>query len=312
MRTVVLYWNHICVLHRFEKEYLERVRVSLAEVGIDLQITYFGLGYQHHLASYLNFDTCVLPDLIVSSDLEVFENARLSGKLAERYPCSAWIPLKSTPAVNAVRRRDDLLPFMIIPLVLYSSRPCTGEPLPELAQSQRLSFGGIDNSAGKTVAKAVWERYGKQRAEQFMDQCLITDMPVQAFQNVRTGAAHSAIIPSFYALRADSRNGYHGVAGEGPLLLPSYFCARTTVSEQDARLVCAALMAEELLDFYVEGGDLIACPAHASQSSTHELAPQVLAVSQSFIDEIDDAEFYAAYRHALPQARSLAVPQATL
>lgn len=305
MRPVVLYWNHICVLHRFEKEYLGRVRASLAEVGIDLQVTYFGLGYQHHLASYLNFDTCVLPDLIVSSDLEVFENARLNAKLARRYPCATWIPLKSTPAVNAVRRGGDLLPFMIIPLVLYSSRPCTGKFLPELAQSQKLSFGGIDNSAGKTAVKAVWERYGKHCAEQFMDQCLITDMPVQAFQNVRSGAAHSAIIPSFYSLRADSRNGYCGVAGEGPLLLPSYFCARTTISEQDARLVCAALMDEELLDFYVEGGDLIACPAHAARTSTHELAPHVLAVSQPFIDELDDAEFYATYCHALPQALRL-------
>ena len=49
MTRVLLYWNHICVLHRGEQRLLERLADELQTEGIELVVRYFGLGYPHHL-----------------------------------------------------------------------------------------------------------------------------------------------------------------------------------------------------------------------------------------------------------------------
>ena len=94
MRTVDLYWSHICVMHNFEKEHLARARERLAHQGIDLRVTCFGMGYGRHMASYLHNEEALLPDIVVSADLEVFENARIAAKLGPCHPCASWMELK--------------------------------------------------------------------------------------------------------------------------------------------------------------------------------------------------------------------------
>lgn len=47
MTTVLLYWNHICVLHKGEKQFLDRLAERLSNEGIDLRVRYFGLGYRN-------------------------------------------------------------------------------------------------------------------------------------------------------------------------------------------------------------------------------------------------------------------------
>ena len=51
-----------------------------------------------------------------------------------------------------------------------------------------LSYGGIHNSAVKTVAKLIWESFA-----------------IQAFHQVSLGAAPLALVPSVYALRANGK-----------------------------------------------------------------------------------------------------------
>ena len=190
-QVVRLYWNHICILHNFEKAYLARLVERLAERGIDLQVTYFGLGYATHMAEYLAQDDAVLPDMIVSADLEVFEHPRVADKLSGRYACEGWEALKDTPAVRAVRRDETLLPVVIIPIVLYGA-DCTGFRLLDIARARRLAFGGINNSAGKTLVKAAWSRYGRDAAAELLDRAFVADMPIGAYQAVRTGGADVA------------------------------------------------------------------------------------------------------------------------
>ena len=45
MTSILLYWNHICVLHRQEKAFLEDLAQRLRGDGIRLEVRYFGLGY---------------------------------------------------------------------------------------------------------------------------------------------------------------------------------------------------------------------------------------------------------------------------
>ena len=111
MISVTLYWNNICILHRQELVFLERIRQSLASRGIDLTITCFGLGYGRHMSEYLRSPDAPLPDLVVSTDLEVFEDRAIFSKLEpELYPAADWVPLRESPALDAVRRGDKLLP----------------------------------------------------------------------------------------------------------------------------------------------------------------------------------------------------------
>ena len=261
MTSVLLYWNHICVLHRQEKAFLEGLAQRLRKDDIQLEVRYFGLGYPEHMSEYLARPDAVLPDLIVSADLEVFEDPLIFSKLQpELYPSADWVPLRQSPMLNAVQRGHCLLPFVSIPLVYYTREPeaCAKTALPDW---HGLSFGGINNSAVKTVVKAVWEQWGQTAAAQLLETSLVTDMPIGAFQAVRQGQADTALVPSLYALRADGRETFLRVPREGPVLIPSYFCARTSVPEWAARRVAESILSRELCDFYAANGDLIVYPA---------------------------------------------------
>ena len=74
MTHILLYWNHICVLHRQEKAFLQELAGRLHREDIELEVRFFGLGYPEHMSEYLARPDAVLPDLIVSADLEVFED----------------------------------------------------------------------------------------------------------------------------------------------------------------------------------------------------------------------------------------------
>ena len=52
MKKVSLYWNHICILHNYEKMFLEEVKQALLPYDIELNVTYFGMGYPEHMSEY--------------------------------------------------------------------------------------------------------------------------------------------------------------------------------------------------------------------------------------------------------------------
>ncbi len=58
MKKVLLYWNHICILHNYEKMFLEEVKQALLPYDIELNVTYFGMGYPEHMSEYLYKKEC--------------------------------------------------------------------------------------------------------------------------------------------------------------------------------------------------------------------------------------------------------------
>ena len=195
MTSILLYWNHICVLHRQEKAFLEDLAQRLRGDGIWLEVRYFGLGYPERMSEYLARPDAILPDLIVSADLEVFEDLRIFSKFKSNlYPAADWVPLRQSPMLNAVQRGPCLLPFVSIPLVYYTREPeaCAKTSLPDW---RGLAFGGINNSAAKTVVKSVWERWGQVAAAKLLGESLVADMPIGAFQAVRQGQTSTALVP---------------------------------------------------------------------------------------------------------------------
>ena len=129
----------------------------------------------------------------------------------------------------------------------------------------------------------------------------MTDMPIGAFQAVRQGQADTALVPSLYALRADGRETFLHVPQEGPVLIPSYFCARTSVPEWAARRVAEHILSRELCDFYAANGDLIVYPActelHSRQEKAHALCP-----SAEWLGQLSREDFYHFYCAKLPSA----------
>ena len=189
MTTIRLYWNNICVLHRQELQFLNEIREELRKDNIDLDITCFGLGYGRHMSDYLREEDSVLPDLVVSTDLEVFEDERIWNRFREHglLPLKEFFPVKDIPELGGLKKASALLPYLAIPLVFYSDVELlrqtsmdarsinanffTGTDadseqsisLNQLVESSfPLSYGGINNSAVKTVAKLTWESFGME------------------------------------------------------------------------------------------------------------------------------------------------------
>ena len=301
MTHILLYWNHICVLHRQEKAFLQELAGRLHREDIELEVRCFGLGYPEHMSEYLARPDAVLPDLIVSADLEVFEDRAIFSKMEpELYPAADWVSLRESPALDAVRRGDKLLPAAAIPLVYYTRELGICEQM-RLPDWDGLAFGGINNSAVKTVVKVVWETWGREAASGLLDRSFVTDMPIGAFQTVRQGQARTALVPSLYALRADGQSTFLRTPQEGPVLIPSYLCARTSAPEWAARRVAEEILCRELCDFYVSNGDLILFPACTQLHSSQE-GERVCCPSAVWLDTLARDDFYGLYCNKLPTA----------
>ncbi|MDO4591134.1 MAG: hypothetical protein Q4B35_07080 [Slackia sp.] len=300
-RTVTLYWNHICILHGHEQRHVRRAQERLARRGIDLHAVFFGMGCEHRLSPYLARPDARLPDVVVSADLDMFDDARLFSSLGACHACASWMPRKDTPAVRAMERDPRLLPLVAIPITCYGSASCEGLALPDATRRFATAFGGIDNAAARTVVKAVWQRYGEEEARSLLQRSSVTAMPIEAFHRARTGQADIALVPSVYALRADGTSRVHSRLAEGPILLPTYFCARRSIDEETARAVLEEVMNEELLEFYARNGDLIAASADVRAESSQEHAARVLSYDQDFARGLE-GRFYDAYCARLPHA----------
>lgn len=303
MKNVVLFWNHICILHGFEKQYLEKLKNTLRSYDINLIIKYFGVGYSSYMSQYILEGN--LPDIIVSSDLEVFENAKIFNKLGKLHNCQNWIQLKNTPVVKAVNINSNLLPFVIIPMVLYANRDFSDCGILEVFNNFKVSFGGINNSAAKTVIKSIWHKFGKSSAEKLMKNSLITDMPINSFQSTKLNSTDCSIVPSLYALSADNKTKYISVSKDGPVLLPSYFAVRDTICEDTAKLIVENLFNPTLLDFYSKNGDLINCTDISKITSSQEYSEVQLFYTKQFIENLDSEMFYDLYLKYLPSAKRL-------
>ena len=159
----------------------------------------------------------------------------------------------------------------------------------------------INNSAVKTVVKVVWETWGREAASGLLDRSFVTDMPIGAFQTVRQGQARTALVPSLYALRADGQSTFLRTPQEGPVLIPSYLCARTSAPEWAARRVAEEILCRELCDFYVSNGDLILFPACTQLHSSQE-GERVCCPSAVWLDTLARDDFYGLYCNKLPTA----------
>lgn len=291
MTEVTLYWSNICILNRIELEYLERIKAVLAEEDIDLRITHFGLGYPYHMSDYLRKEDSSLPDIFLSADLEVFEDERVFSRFSdELMDISGMMDVKTDPI-----KRGKLLPYLAIPLVLYS-KEMENASLLSLSSDRGFTFGGIENSAAKTVVKTIWDLYGRKKAEEALRKAAVTAMPINAFQRVKTGVSRCALVPAVFALSDSSAHTF--LPMEGSVLIPSYAAVRNTISLSTAEKVLSALFSPSFLDMYEERGKMLISTREVP-GWFKELGGRTILPSEEFLSTLRGEDFYALYRASL-------------
>ncbi len=304
MKKVLLYWNHICILHKKEKEFIEKAAEMLLAQGIELSVKYFGLGYEMHMSTYLAQPDAILPDLIVSADLEVFEHNKVFDKFKNNLHLSTGLlPQKTSSATQLVQKDAHLLPLLAIPLVYYTNEPklCQNKALHQI---ESLAFGGINNSAAKTVVKTIWSEHGKDTADSLLANSNVVDMPIVAFSQVKKGFSKVALVPSVYALSSDEQTSFLRHPSEGPLLIPSYLCAMKSIDFEVAKAVSNAIFCESFCDFYVENADLIMFIDKTDKQSRQENEKYYYPKANWF-DDVKPTNFYELYTKHLPTAVAL-------
>lgn len=301
MQKIKLYWNHICILHNQEKKFLEKAKENLKQFDIDLEITYFGLGYEYSMSKYLEKDDAVLPDIIVSADLEVFEFDHVFSKLKnDLYELCNDETIHNSQNTKGIIRDSKLLPFVGIPLVYFTTEPEKVENK-HVFEINDISIGGVDNSAIKTVVKSIWERYGKEKVTDMLESALIAPMPIVAFSNVKKGNAKTALVPAIYSMRADEETEFMRIPKEGPLVIPSFICARNSVPYDKILEVLKNITTEEICDFYIDNGNLITFSGNASKQNEYQTG-EYFSPTNKFFSEVSSEEFYKLYEKCIPHA----------
>lgn len=303
MNKVILYWSNICVLNRSELAFLSEVKSELASEGIDLEVRFFGLGYPCHMSEFLFNKSSELPDMILSTDLEVFEDRRIYSRFEDSlYDISSWCPLKPSEAIQSLVRDPRLMPYLAIPL-LFSAREKQASSLKDVIGTD-VSFGGIDNSAAKSVVKTVWYLYGRDAASALLRKASVMPMPIAAFQRVRTGQSSLAIVPSLFALSDEAFKPY--MPEEGAIAIPSYIAVRRTISADVGRRVIRALNSEGFLKMYAEKGKMLTASAGSPDSEWFDdMNGKLVLPDEAFISLIDPLEFYGLYSEYIPGAHVL-------
>lgn len=303
MTTIRLYWNNVCILSRQERMFLDQIRESLSSQGIDLQVTYFGLGCPFHMSQYLAQPEAELPDLLVSTDLEVFEDRRIFDKLQAGglHPLADLFPVKDDPILAVLHRGPALLPYLAIPLVFYGDGRAFQEDaslsLSGLVRERYpLAFGGSGNSAAKTVVKTIWEEGGEELVHVLLKNSVVTGMPIQAFNRVRTGQSPLALVPSVYALRADGQETRIFCPSDGAVAVPSYLCARASADLSAAAAVIKALRAPKISRFFVESGNLVSCaPDSPDEPWLRSVHGRLRLPSMEFLEKLAPERFEEVY-----------------
>lgn len=99
--------------------------------------------------------------------------------------------------------------------------------------------------------------------------------------------------------RADENQTFLRVPQEGPVLIPSYLAARTSISRDLAQKLANRILCKALCEFYAQNGDLILFPACAETRSRQESSRYFVPRAdwlQSYDPEAFEV-FYAAHLH---------------
>lgn len=300
MKTVKLYWSNICILHKHEKAYLDNLILSLKAKEINLEVTYFGIGYPYRLSEYLSKADCITPDIIVSTDLEVFEDNSIYSKFKNNlYALKDYFEIKKEVLSSSLYFDEKLLPFLVIPLVFSYNNNYTGptDSIESIIYSNaKTLIGGINNSGAKSIIKAIWSEYGKDSAIKFLKNTTMLNMPIQSFNDVKNGSSKLAITPSIYAKRANNKDLFLNYPKDGAIALPSYIAASKSLDEGTMLEVLNSLTSVDFCNSFVQSASLFSCINGTEDDYlVKENSYKFLYPSNQWLNTVSTNEFFELY-----------------
>lgn len=300
MKTVKLYWSNICILHKYEKNYLDNLISSLREKNINLEVTYFGIGYPYKLNEYLKKTDAILPDIMVSTDLEVYEDNNIYSKFSkDLYNLSKYFDIKNEVKSSSIYFDERLLPFLVIPLIFSYNSNYTGvtDSIKNLIDTDtKTAIGGINNSGAKSIVKAIWSKYGKDSVRRFLSNSTILDMPIQSFNDIKNGSNRVAITPSIYAKRANNKDLFMSYPNDGAIALPSYIAANKSLDEDTMLEVLNSLISEDFCNSFVKSASLLSCISNTIDDSlVKQNQYKFLYPSKEWLNTVTPEEFIELY-----------------
>ncbi|MDR2601875.1 MAG: ABC transporter substrate-binding protein [Spirochaetaceae bacterium] len=250
MARLNVYWNNICLLRKSEEMFL-------AEYGEGLAVTYFGLGAPRKLREQIESDLAetggVRADVIVSTDLDIFQDKRLlRGKnlfadLSGRFSSGPYID-KTAVSADPCFAVSQILPMCI---AAAPSNPACPQTLYELCEPRyrhKIVLGGRDTAAGRSVVMTVWRLYGEDAALAFLDNAVFTTVPAVARFRVARNEYPVAILPS-----ALCGGGIQAVfPSDGAPAIPTFAVASKTAPIADALSFLRILFSGRMQAFYAE------------------------------------------------------------
>lgn len=288
MNTKLL-WNNICLLSRYEEEYINTLRIS------ELKVDYFGMGRETGLVDYLKNEANTW-DIVVSTNTDVFQDKLiLYGKKEKLMSLLDGDFLPKLDDVN-LYSEPKFLPFIVIPLVIVINtgkthlRPKSLEELCSREYCGQVTFGGIHNSAGRSLLKVVWSLYGKSSAKTLLDNSVIGSMPAASFKKLMDGEVPTAVVPTIFAARSGLNDVITVIPTEGAVAIPSFIAVKKECPKEHYDIFFNKIAKnEEFHKILWERGKIIS--PYIEESHLPICYPE-----KSFLDSLDDCEFYEFLR----------------
>ncbi|MDR1470775.1 MAG: ABC transporter substrate-binding protein [Spirochaetaceae bacterium] len=242
MAKLRVYWSNICLLRKSEEAFL-------ADYAGELDITYFGLGTPHKLREWVKSDLDdtgrVNADVIVSTDLDIFQDTRLlRGKdffrELETEPVFCSGPFIDKPAISTdpCIAVSQILPMCIAAPLSNRDHPASLRELCEPRYKHKVVLGGRDTSAGRSVVMTLWYLYGEAAARAFLDNAVWTTVPAVARVNLARGAYPVGILPS-----ALCGSGVRAIfPSDGTPAIPTFVAVSKTAADKPAALAFLGIL----------------------------------------------------------------------
>lgn len=301
-----VYWNNVCLLNTKERAYIDdSLKHSKKEDTISFE--YYGLGKKRSLKEKIIEELCqgtVQADLIISTDLDIFQDKALLPSIGSKFSNAAsLLPLREEiQSSNIIDSSGLLAPFIVVPMVFVVNKglipeeriPYSLEELLDPYFKKKIAFGGIHNSAGRSLLKSIWYLFGKESAEEFTKNSIITSMPAAAFRKVMTGEAAVAIVPSLFAMRAGINNMTAIWPKEGAVAVPSYCTVKKDSDALWVKWVSENILGKSHQQLLKSSGSIIPCnPDVELPDLVRENNCRLLYPDWHFLHSLDNDYFYS-------------------
>ncbi|MCD5410932.1 MAG: ABC transporter substrate-binding protein [Clostridiales bacterium] len=280
-----LLWNNICLLSRFEEEYINTLGIQ------ELDVDYFGMGRETGLVDYFKNEANPW-DIVVSTNTDVFQDKSLLHIRKETLLSLVdedFLPKLNHPNLYS---EPKFLPFIVIPLVIVINtgkthlRPKSLEELCSKEYCGQVTFGGIHNSAGRSLIKIIWSLYGKSSAKALLDNSVVGSMPAASFKKVMDGEVPIAVVPTIFAARSGLNDVITVNPIEGAVAIPSFIAINKECPKEEYAIFFEKIAKnKEFHKILWERGKIIS--PYIEESHIQLCYPE-----KSFLDSLDDCEFY--------------------